>query len=123
MNGKMKSLGMVLGVAAVSMALVAPANAATPGQQNALRKAQSYLSFQSFSRKGLVEQLKYEGFTTSQAQYGAAKVHANWSAQAAKKAKEYLKLEGFSRKGLLDQLKYEGFTLGQATYGVNRAGL
>ena len=90
MNSKTKRLGMVLGVAAVSMALVAPANAATPdGRRRTLRKAQSYLSLQSFSRKGLVEQLKYEGCTTPQARSGAAKVHANWSAHAAKKAKEY----------------------------------
>ena len=47
----------------------------------------------------MVEQLKFEGFTTAQAQYGAAKVRGNWSAQAAKKAKSYLDSQAFSRKG------------------------
>ena len=101
----------------------AQAGGPTKGEQNALRKAQTYLSFQAFSRKGLVEQLKFEGFTTAQAQYGAAKVRGNWSAQAAKKAKSYLDSQAFSRTALIDQLKFDGFTTAQAQYGVNRAGL
>lgn len=37
---------------------------ATIGQSNALRKAESYLSFMPFSYSGLVEQLEFEGFST-----------------------------------------------------------
>jgi hypothetical protein len=115
------STGLVL---AVSLgAFGATAQAATPGQDNARRKAASYLQFEAFSRSGLIRQLKYEGFTTAQATYGANAIHVNWNAQAAKKAKEYLKFDAFSRSGLIGQLKYEGFTTAQATYGVNRAGL
>jgi hypothetical protein len=104
-------------------AALADTSAATPGQDNASRKATEYLQYGAFSRSGLVSQLKYEGFTTAQAVYGVTATHANWSKEAWLKAKEYLKFDAFSRSGLIAQLKYEGFTLGQATYGVNRTGL
>ncbi|GIE45323.1 Ltp family lipoprotein [Actinoplanes lobatus] len=92
-------------------------------QKNAARMAASYLKYSAFSRSGLIEQLKYEGFSTKLATYGVDAQHANWKKQAAKMAKSYLKYSAFSRQGLIDQLKYEGFTTAQATYGVNQAGL
>jgi hypothetical protein len=67
--------------------------------------------------------LKYEGFSTSDATYGASHAGANWWKEAAAKAKEYLKLEAFSRSGLIGQLRYDGFTYAQALYGVRRVGL
>ena len=111
--------------AVLALALLVPASAlaATPGQTNAKRSAAQYLQFQAFSRSGLIDQLKFEGYTKAQATYGVTALHANWSAQAAKAAKQYLKMQGFSRKGLIDQLRFEGYTLGQATYGVKKAGL
>jgi hypothetical protein len=39
--------------------------------QQAVRKAQSYLEMSSFSMDGLIKQLQYEGFTPTQAQHGA----------------------------------------------------
>ena len=42
--------------------------------EQAAKKAESYLSFMSFSRKGLIDQLKYEGFTNEQAEYGVTAV-------------------------------------------------
>src|SRR4051812_15408174 len=109
---------------AVSLgAFGATAQAATPSQDNARRKAASYLQFEAFSPSGVISQLKYEGFTTAQATYGVNSIHVNWNAQAVKTAKEYLKFDAFSRSGLIAELKHEGFTTAQATYGVNRAGL
>jgi len=46
----------------------------TTSQKNAVRKAKDYLDLTSFSRKGLIEQLEYDGFTQAQAVYG---VNAN----------------------------------------------
>ena len=43
-------------------------------QQNAIRSVESYLSFTSFSRTGLIDQLEYEGFTAEQAEYGVTAV-------------------------------------------------
>jgi hypothetical protein len=49
-------------------------NTATLGEINAALKAKSYLRTIAFSRKGLTEQLEYEGFTTQQAEYGVQAV-------------------------------------------------
>jgi hypothetical protein len=91
--------------------------------QNARRMAASYLKYSAFSRSGLIDQLKYEGFSNRLATYGVDKQHANWSKQAARMARQYLKYSAFSRSGLIEQLEYEGFTPTQAKYGVKKAGL
>jgi Host cell surface-exposed lipoprotein len=44
----------------------------TPAQDSAIAKAKSYLAFTSFSQSGLVSRLEFDGFTPSQAQYGAS---------------------------------------------------
>ena len=95
----------------------------TVSQQNAVRSAQEYLQSQSFSQKGLISQLKYEGFSTADATYAVGAFYVNWSDQAAKVAKDYLQSQAFSRSGLIAQLEYEGFTASQATFGVTKAGL
>src|SRR5688500_1346540 len=44
----------------------------------AVRMAKQYLRSAAFSRKGLIGQLKYEGFSRSDATYGANHSGANW---------------------------------------------
>lgn len=95
----------------------------TKGEENALKKAESYLSFSAFSKKSLKEQLDYEGFTTKEIEYAIDNVKVSWNEQAAKKAESYLSYSSFSRKRLIEQLEYEGFTHDQAVYGVTQAGL
>jgi hypothetical protein len=90
---------------------------------NALRAARSYLRYQAFSLKGLIGQLKYEGYSTSDAIYGASHAGANWMKQAVRAAKQYLRYQPFSRSGMVAQLKYEGFTSAQALHGAIAAGL
>jgi hypothetical protein len=119
----MKRPVLILALFASLLAVSSTAFAATPGQDNARKKAASYLQIESFSRTGLIKQLKFEGFTTTQAAYGVNANHVNWNVQAVKKAKSYLKITSFSRSGLIHQLEFEGFTPAQATYGVNRTGL
>ena len=92
-------------------------------QSQAVRKAEDYLSFTAFSKSGLVDQLKFEGFSNADATYAVGKVDVNWKEQAAKKAEDYLSMTSFSRSGLIDQLKFEGFTTQEATHGVNAVGL
>lgn len=94
----------------------------TMGEKNAIKKAESYLSHMAFSRKSLINQLKYEGFTTEESTYAVDNIEVDWNEQAAKKAESYLSHSSFSRKGLIDQLKYEGFTQAQAEYGVTQNG-
>ena len=94
---------------------------ATSGEKNALAKALQYLDYSAFSYNGLIEQLEYEGFTSSEAQYGVDNCGADWNIQAVKKAKEYLNYSSFSRSELIEQLVFEGFTQSQAEYGVSHA--
>ena len=95
----------------------------TVNQKNARQKAEQYLDYSAFSRQGLIEQLEYEGFSNTDAEYGTDAINADWREQAALKAKEYLDYSSFSRQGLIDQLVYEGFTQKQAEYGVSTTGL
>jgi hypothetical protein len=104
---------------AVAEPATEPTKELTVSQQNAVGKAADYLSYSSFSRSGLIKQLKFEGFTTKDATFGVDAQKANWNEQAAKKAAEYLGTSSFSRSGLIKQLKFEGFTTKQATYGVD----
>jgi colicin import membrane protein len=85
--------------------------------------AKDYLEFQAFSLKGLGKQLRFEGFSASDAAYGASHAGANWMRQAARMAKDYLEFQAFSRTGLVKQLMFEGFTRTQALYGARAAGL
>lgn len=94
---------------------------ASSGEKNALEKARQYLDSTAFSYNGLIDQLEFEGFTSSEAQYGADHCGADWKEQAVKKAEEYLEYSSFSRAELLDQLVFEGFTQSQAEYGVDQA--
>lgn len=94
----------------------------TMGQKNALKKADSYLSFSGFSHSSLIEQLEFEGFSIEDSTYAADNCGADWNEQAAKKAKSYLDFTSFSRSGLIEQLLYEGFFQEQAEHGVSAVG-
>ena len=97
------------------------ARPSTSGEENALQRAKEYIEVIAFSYNGLVEQLKYEGFSQSESEFGATNCGANWDEQAAKKAKQYLEIFAFSKEQLIDQLVYDGFTQSQAEYGVGEA--
>lgn len=100
-----------------------PAQSATTSQKNAVRKAQSYLSYSGFSRDGLVAQLEFEKFSHEDAVYGADNSGADWNKEAAEKAKSYMDMQGYSRDGLIQQLLFEKFTQAQAEFGANSVGL
>jgi colicin import membrane protein len=95
----------------------------TTGQENARRSAEDYLSFSAFSRSGLIDQLKFEGYSGQDATVAVDSLNVNWNEQAARSAEEYLAMSGFSRSGLIEQLMFEGYTRQQAEYGVDKAGL
>lgn len=97
------------------------ANAETAGQENAIKKAESYLKYSGFSRHGLIEQLEYEQFSAADATFAVDHVTVDWNKEAVEKAESYLKYSWFSTSGLIDQLEYEGFTVAQAQYGANTA--
>lgn len=97
----------------------------TPGQENAIAKAQSYLSHSAFSKQGLIEQLVYSQFSQADATFAVEQIEASgdvdWNEQAVKKAESYLSHSSFSLQGLIEQLEYTGFTAAEAQYGANTA--
>lgn len=96
----------------------------TMGESNAVKTAKNYLNTNlGYSRSGLISQLEFEGYTTTEATYGADNCGANWKSEAVKSAKSYLNTGmGYSKEGLIDQLEFEGFTYEQAAYGVEQNG-
>jgi Host cell surface-exposed lipoprotein len=108
---------------ALPLGTVTDAHASSISRGQAVRKAKEYLQFEAFSKKGLAQQLKFEGFSTSDANYGASHSGANWMKQAVRKAREYMQMEAFSRQSLIQQLEFEGFTHSQALHGVRAVGL
>src|SRR4051794_10117235 len=117
----MKKFLAIAMIATAAFSLTSSASASTAGQRNALDKARSYLQISAFSKKGLKEQLEYDGFSRADARWAVNRVGVSWRRQAFKKAKSYLQISSFSRSGLIAQLEYDGFTHAQAVYGVNRA--
>ena len=57
-----------------AQAVYAVDNCGADWNEQAAKKAKSYLEFTAFSRQGLIDQLKYEGFTDAQAAYGVKSV-------------------------------------------------
>jgi hypothetical protein len=102
---------------------------AGPGVNNAIRSSRSYLSFQGFSRQGLIEQLSSpygDGYSRSDAARAVDSLKVNWNAQAARSARLYLSMQGFSCSGLIEQLSSQygdKYTKSQATYGAKKAGI
>jgi len=111
------------GYVAPSPAPVQPIQTETLSQQQAVKSAESYLSFTAFSRSGLIKQLEYEGFSKGDATYAVDKLNIDWKQQALKSAESYLSFTSFSRSGLIKQLEYEGFSNADATYAVDQIGL
>jgi len=105
---------------------VAPKPAApklTFAQENAKGTAEDYLDMSGFSKKALIEQLKFEGYKTKDINAALATMKVNWNAEAAESAQSYVDMSHFSHKSLTDQLEFEGFTSKQAAYGVKSVGL
>jgi hypothetical protein len=93
----------------------------TSGQENALGTAEEYISMSGFSRSGLIEQLKFEGYSTRNAAFAVDHLNINWDQQAVRSAEDYLSMSAFSRSGLIEQLEFEGYTHSQAEYGADEA--
>lgn len=110
--------------------LAAPAFAQslTGPQKNAVRSAKQYLSFQGFSRNGLIFQLSSDagdGYAVADATAAVDSLQVDWSKQAERSAKQYLDMQGFSCKGLIQQLSHSAgdkYTKEQATHGAKAAG-
>lgn len=97
-------------------------------QKNAVQSAKQYLSFQAFSRDGLIHQLSSragDGYDIFDATVAVDSLKVDWNEQAAIAAKNYLDIMPFSCRGLKQQLSSragEKFTDVQADYGAQKSG-
>lgn len=92
-------------------------------KDTAVERAKFHTKYNSYSQKGLVKMLVFEGFSEEDAEYGAANCGADWNQEAVEDAESYLRSKNYTRKELYDQLKYEGYTEGQILYALAKAGL
>ena len=90
--------------------------------QAAVEQAKSYMSWTHFSRQGLIDQLVYEGYSTTDSTRAVDSLGINWYSEAVEHAKSYLDALSFSEVELLDQLLYDEYTAAQASYGVANSG-
>ena len=88
------------------------------GKQQALKQAKEYVRVSGISKKFLIEMLIDDGYTKSEAKYGAAHCKANWMKQATRCARQYLKVSAMSRSELYEFLRDDGFTKKQANHAV-----
>ena len=94
----------------------------TLGQRNAVESAKQYISMYGMSYSGLVKQLKFEGYSDAEAEFGASNCGADWNQQAVLAAKQYLSVMPMSKKELINQLTFEGFTEEQAAFAAAAVG-
>ena len=92
-------------------------------KDTAVERAKFHTKYNSYSQKGLVKMLVFEGFSEEDAEYGAANCGADWNQEAVEDAEAYLRSKNYTRKELYDQLKYEGYTEGQILYALAKVGL
>ena len=123
----MKSLAaLAVLFGALMNAQVASAQDLTGPQRNAVRSAESYLSFQGFSRDGLIEQLSSpygDSYAVADATAAVDSLTVDWNEQAVRAAESYLSFQGFSCQGLIEQLSSphgDKFTVSEATFGANQ---
>jgi len=86
------------------------------------RAAKNYLSMLPFSRQGLIKQLEFEGYSSSEAANAVDSLNIDYNEQAYRAAKNYLSMMPFSERELIQQLEFEGYTTAQAIAGVSRIG-
>ena len=88
--------------------------------ENAIESAEAYNKVFAYSKKGLIENLKYEGFSEDIAECAVKSINANWKENCVRSAYSYLDLSPFSKKELIHQLDYDGFTSEEIDYAMNQ---
>lgn len=105
-----------------ALPVIDEATSDTTAQNQALKSAKNYLEYSPFSYLGLIDQLEFEGFSETDAQYAADNCQADWNEEALKKAERYLDTQAFSHSGLIKQLEFDKFTEEESIYGADNCG-
>ena len=66
--------------------------------ENAIESAEAYSNIFAYSKKELIEQLKYDGFSEDIAECAVKSINANWKENCVRSAYSYLDLFSSSKK-------------------------
>ena len=88
--------------------------------ENAIESAEAYSNVFAYSKKELIEQLKYDGFSEDIAECAAKSINANWKENCVRSAHSYLEIISYSKEELIHQLDYVGFTAEEIDYAMNQ---
>ena len=88
--------------------------------ENAIESAEAYSNVFAYSKKGLIENLKYEGFSEDIAECAVKSINANWKENCVRSAHSYLEIISYSKEELIHQLDYVGFTAEEIDYAMNQ---
>ena len=88
--------------------------------ENAIESAEAYSNIFAYSKKELIEQLKYDGFSEDIAECAAKSINANWKENCVRSAHSYLEIISYSKEELIHQLDYVGFTAEEIDYAMNQ---
>ena len=88
--------------------------------ENAIESAEAYSNVFAYSKKELIDQLKYEWFSEDIAECAAKSINANWKENCVRSAYSYLDLSPFSKEELIHQLDYDGFTAEEIDYAMDK---
>ena len=88
--------------------------------ENAIESAEAYSNVFAYSKKYLIEQLKYEGFSEEIAECAVKSINANWKENCVRSAHSYLEIISYSKEELIHQLDYVGFTAEEIDYAMNK---
>ncbi len=76
-----------------------------------MRAAKNYLEYTAFSRKGLIEQLEYDDFSTEDATFAVDHITVDWNEEGSEVCEKLISTTQPSPvAGLIEQLEYYGFT-------------
>lgn len=98
-----------------------PKQKRTSEKENAYKTAREYASSMNMSRRGVYEQLIFEGFSEIDSNEALERLsEINWKANALKSAISYQNEQSMSKKEIREQLIFEGFTQEEADYAFVR---
>ena len=92
----------------------------TTALENAIESAEEYNKVLAYSKKGIIEKLKYEGFSEDIAECAVKSINANWKENCVRSAHSYLEIISYSKEELIHQLDYVGFTAEEIDYAMNK---
>lgn len=92
-------------------------------RENVLILAKEYIQEKAYSRRGLINALKMNGYSNINAIYAVDNISVDWSEQAKRAIKEYKEKANLSKTNLLNVLVRDGFSEKEIAYAFKECGI